>query len=62
MIQVVGFSTTVLPYQASPIVVALAMGKIPVRSAVHLSLVLALLTFPILVPLDYVWFAWLGLL
>jgi hypothetical protein len=29
MIQGIGFATPVLPYQASPIVVAMGMGKIP---------------------------------
>jgi di/tricarboxylate transporter len=62
MIQVIGFSTTILPYQASPIVVAMEMGKIPAASAIRLSLLLALITFVILVPLDYIWFGWLGLL
>lgn len=62
MIQVIGFSTTILPYQASPVVVALAMGKVPMDAAVQLSLMLALVTFLVLVPLDYLWFAWLGLL
>jgi di/tricarboxylate transporter len=60
MIQVIGFSTTILPYQASPIVVALEMGKVPPGSAVRLSGALALITFGILVPLDYIWFGWLG--
>jgi di/tricarboxylate transporter len=62
MIQVIGFSTTILPYQASPIVVGMEMGKIPVGAAVRLSLLLALITFVILVPMEYVWFGWLGLL
>jgi anion transporter len=62
MIQVVGFSTTVLPYQASPIVVAMEMGKVPAGAAVRLSLALAFITFVILVPLDYFWFGWMGLL
>lgn len=60
MIQVIGFSTTILPYQASPIVVALEMGKVPINAAVRLSLGLAAVTFLVLVPLDYAWFAWLG--
>ena len=62
MIQVVGFSTTVLPYQASSIVVAMQMGKVPAGAAVRLSLALALITFVILVPLDYLWFGSVGLL
>lgn len=60
MIQVIGFATPVLPYQASPIVVAMGMGKIPFAAALRLSLVLAAITFLVLMPLDYAWFAILG--
>ena len=62
MIQVIGFATPVLPYQASPIVVAMGMGKIPLGAALRLCLLLAAATFVILMPLDYVWFAALGYL
>jgi hypothetical protein len=60
MIQVIGFATPLAPYQASPIVVAMGMGKIPLAAALRLSLMLAAVTFLILVPLDYEWFAVLG--
>ncbi len=60
MIQVFGFSTPLLPYQASPIVVAMGMGRIPLRAALRLSLALAALTALVLLPLDYAWFALLG--
>lgn len=60
MIQVIGFATPLLPYQASPIVVAMGMGKIPFAAALRLSLALAAITFLILVPLNYGWFAILG--
>lgn len=60
MIQVIGFATPVLPYQAPPIVVAMGMGKIPFRDALRLSLILAAITFVILMPLYYGWFALLG--
>lgn len=32
MAQVAGYATVVMPYQASPIVVAMGMGKVPARS------------------------------
>jgi di/tricarboxylate transporter len=60
MVQVIGFSTTVLPYQAAPIVVAVQMGGVRAAAAVRLSLSLAAITFAVLVPLDCLWFELLG--
>ncbi|WKZ94817.1 SLC13 family permease (plasmid) [Chimaeribacter arupi] len=60
MIQVLGYSTPLLPYQASPIVVAMALGKVPVRAGMLLCLALAVVTFLVLLPLDYAWFRVLG--
>ena len=60
MVQVLGFSTTVLPYQAAPIVVAAQMGGVRTATAARLSLLLAAITFLVLVPLDYLWFGMLG--
>ncbi|MNH02312.1 hypothetical protein D3C79_615500 [compost metagenome] len=60
MTQVIGYATPLLPYQASPIVVAMGMGKVPPREGLKLCLLLALLTFGLLVPLDYLWFGLLG--
>lgn len=62
MLQVIGFSTPLLPYQASPIVVAMAMGHVPQRAALRLCLALAAITLLVLVPLDYGWFLLLGLI
>lgn len=56
MIQVLGYSTPLLPYMASPIVVAMGLGKVPAREGMKLCLVLAVVTFSILLPLDYGWF------
>lgn len=60
MIQVLGYSTPLLPYQASPIVVAMALGRVPARHGIKLCLVLALVTFLVLLPLNYGWFSLLG--
>ncbi|POP44729.1 citrate transporter [Superficieibacter electus] len=60
MIQVAGYSTPLLPYQASPIVVAMALGKVPARAGMLLCLALAVVTYLLLVPLDYAWFKVLG--
>lgn len=60
MIQVLGYSTPLLPYQASPIVVAMALGKVPARAGMLLCIALAAATYLILLPLDYLWFSVLG--
>lgn len=60
MTQVIGYATPLLPYQAAPIVVAMGMGKVPAREGLKLCLLLALLSFALLVPLDYLWFRLLG--
>ncbi|HYR25688.1 MAG TPA: SLC13 family permease [Aquabacterium sp.] len=60
MTQVIGYATPLLPYQASPIVVAMGMGQVPARDGVRLCLALAAMTFFVLVPLDYGWFRLLG--
>ena len=60
MVQVIGYATPILPYQASPIVVAMGMGRVPARDGLRLCLALAAVTFGVLVPLDYAWFALLG--
>ena len=60
MIQVLGYSTPLLPYQASPIVVAMALGKVPARAGMLLCLALAVATYLVLLPLDYLWYQILG--
>ena len=60
MIQVLGYSTPLLPYQASPIVVAMALGKVPARAGMMLCLALAAASYLLLLPLDYLWYQVLG--
>lgn len=60
MIQVLGYSTPLLPYQASPIVVAMALGKVPARAGMLLCLALAAVSYLLLLPLDYAWYQALG--
>ena len=60
MIQVLGYSTPLLPYQASPIVVAMGLGRVPARAGMLLCLALAVATYLVLLPLDYLWFSVLG--
>ncbi|EGJ0340105.1 citrate transporter [Salmonella enterica] len=60
MIQVLGYSTPLLPYQASPIVVAMGLGKVPARAGMLLCIALAVVSYLILLPLDYLWYQALG--
>ncbi len=60
MVQVIGYATPLLPYQASPVVVAMGMGRVPARDGLRLCLAVAAVTAVILVPLDILWFRALG--
>ncbi|MDD9339177.1 MAG: SLC13 family permease [Providencia heimbachae] len=62
MIQVIGYSTPLLPYQASPIVVAMGMGRVPLMDGIRLCFILFVMTFVFLVPLDYFWFKLMGVI
>ncbi|PIE42305.1 MAG: sodium:sulfate symporter [Gammaproteobacteria bacterium] len=62
MTQVIGFSTVLFPYQAPPLVLAMQMGKIPLRDMLSVLLPLTLLTVAILWPLDYLWWSLVGVL
>jgi anion transporter len=61
MIQVLGFSTVAFAYQAPPIMVTVGLGKISPSQAARLGVPLAILTVVILLPLDYVWWRFLGM-
>lgn len=60
MLQVLGFSTLVLPYQVPPVLVALQVGGVPVGPAARVTLPLVALTWVLLIPLDYLWWVALG--
>ena len=60
MMQVVGFSTTLLPYQAPPIVIGMQLAGEKFSSAAKLCLALAAITGLFLLPLNYFWWRILG--
>ncbi len=60
MTQVVGFSTVVFPYQVGPLIVAMQLSGERLGNLLRITLPLALITFVVLVPLDYLWWCLLG--
>lgn len=62
MTQVIAYSTVVLPYQVPPLVVAMHMGGVSMRDGAKMTLALAVVSVIILIPLNYLWWGWLGLL
>lgn len=62
MIQVIGYSTPLLPYQASPIVVAMGLGNVPLKDGIIVCLTIFVFTLLFLVPIDYLWFKSMGMI
>ncbi|HEX7081844.1 MAG TPA: SLC13 family permease [Gammaproteobacteria bacterium] len=62
MTQVAGFSNVILPYQASPVLVGIALGGVSLRDGTRMLLWMTAITFVVLLPLELVWWQWIGLL
>ncbi len=60
MMQVIGFSTTIFPYQAPPIVIGMQLSGEKFSSAAKVCALLALITALFLLPLNYFWWRILG--
>jgi len=62
MSQVIAYSAVALPYQAPPLIVALHLGGVRLKDGAKMTLALAAITLIVLVPLNYLWWSWLGLI
>jgi len=62
MLQVVLFSTVILPYQNFLMVIGMQFGGVSRRAGTRFCLVQAAATVIVLCPLDYLWWWWLGYL
>jgi di/tricarboxylate transporter len=60
MTQVLGFSTILFPYQSGPLLVSLQLAKEPLNRILKITLPLTLITLLILMPLDYLWWQFIG--
>ncbi|MFW5487571.1 MAG: SLC13 family permease [Desulfovibrio sp.] len=61
MIQVLAYSTVILPYQAPPFIVAGHVGRLSYRVMLVCCLLLAAATLLILFPLDWAWWNFMGI-
>lgn len=59
---VLSYSTTLLPYQAPPIILAVALGGAKLSDATKLVLLVAVISFAILLPLNFLWWRTLGMI
>lgn len=60
MTQVVGFATVVFPYQVAPLVLGMQLSGEKLRHIIRVTIPLALLTYILLVPIDWLWWRLLG--
>lgn len=62
LVQVLGFSTVFLPYQAPPVVLGMALGSVSRRDATRYCLAVALASLPSVLPVNYLWWQAVGFL
>ncbi|MDA0998218.1 MAG: SLC13 family permease [Proteobacteria bacterium] len=62
MTQVIGYSTVLLPYQVPPVIVAMQLAGVRFKDGAKMTLSLAAVSIAVLVPLNYLWWSWLGAL
>ncbi len=60
MTQVIGFSTVIFPYQVGPLLVAMQLSGEKLGHVLKITLPLTVLTLVLILPLDYLWWHWLG--
>jgi len=60
MVMVNGFSTVFFPYQSAPLLVGIRLGSVTLTDGLKVCLPLAILTVILLLPLNYLWWTWLG--
>ncbi|WP_406721117.1 SLC13 family permease [Thioclava litoralis] len=62
MTQVIGFSSVLFPYQVGPLIVAMGLAGESTRPLLKVTLALFAITALILIPVDFLWWKFLGVL
>jgi hypothetical protein len=62
MAQIIGISTPLLPYQAPPLIIGLALSGIPSGMLTRVCLGIGLGVFVIGLPITYLWWQLIGAL
>jgi di/tricarboxylate transporter len=60
MTQVIGFSSPIFPYQAPPLLIGLQLAQVKLTDALKVCLIMAVISILLLLPLNYLWWQWLG--
>ena len=60
MTQVVGFATVIFPYQVGPLVLAMQLSGEKLGHVLRITVPLGVLTFLVLMPVDWIWWWFLG--
>jgi len=60
MTMALGFTTLILPFQVPPVMVGVQIAGIRLRTVLRLSVPLMLVSFAVLLPLDYAWWRLIG--
>jgi di/tricarboxylate transporter len=60
MTAALGFTTLILPFQVPPVMVGVQLAGLKLSSVLRLSIPLMLVSFAILLPLDYAWWRLIG--
>lgn len=60
MTMAVGFSTLIMPYQVPPVVVGMQVANLSLRTALRMTVPLALISIVTLIPLNYLWWRLIG--
>jgi di/tricarboxylate transporter len=60
MAQVPSWALMMFPYQAPPMVVTMAISRLPVSQFLRILLPFALFGWAVMVPLQYLWWRYLG--